>query len=185
MTAVEVVAWIVAIVVAVPLFLAGWRLGWRHFQYFLSRRDNYRASPWELFVQQSRTSLLGGALLGGAVGLVTYAVVAVVGRSLVEEHLGPLIQPPVTTTVVPAPAVEKPPRVPGEERKVPERPAEAAPMVTSVQESVHAQEQPNQDTKAACMQRRAEIERLEKEKQYDGDDEIVRQRHGLPPKPTC
>jgi len=182
MTAVEVAAWIVAIVVAVPLFLTGWRLGWRHFQYFLSRRDNYRASPWELFVRQSRTSLLGGALLGGAVGLVTYAVIAVVGRSLVEEQLGPLILPPVTTTAVPAPAVEKPTQVPGGERKAPERPA---PMVTSVQESVHAQEQPNQDTRAACMQRRAEIERLEKERQYDGDDEIVRQRHGLPPKPTC
>jgi len=39
--------------------------------------------------------------------------------------------------------------------------------------------------KAACAKAREDVERLEKEKQYSGDDEIVRARMGLPPKPEC
>jgi hypothetical protein len=39
--------------------------------------------------------------------------------------------------------------------------------------------------KAACAKAREDVERLEKEKQYSGDDEIVRARMGLPPKPKC
>lgn len=176
-------AWVVAIVVGAPAALLAWRLGWKYFHHFVSRREKYGLSDYVYLIKRIwfAASAAGFAWLatGGAAGL---------GVAMLFDS--PANNDVPTNRQVEAVAVPR--------EAPPSRPTAGA--ATPVDDVVRQGRQPVPDeaTESAAPTLRApassdvapvltqftkeEIERLEKEKQYSGDDPIVRQRLGLPPK---
>lgn len=185
-SALHVIALAAAIVAAIVPFVVGWRLSWRHFQLFMHRRDNYRLSAARYALKRIRFALGGGVIFGGIAGIAAYVVVAVVGHQVLVEPNGPVVDP--VSTVGPATDIAGKKNAEAKERSRSERPALVkAPFTASVQPSVQTKEKPSQESvaKLSCLQIREDVMRLEMEKQYSGDDEIVRERLGLPARPSC
>jgi len=189
---VTVVPLTVAVLVAVPVALVGCTLSWRMFRHFSNRGRNHPTSSLRYFLKQVRFAAGAGILSGAAVGALIYAAVV----------LSPHIEAPQRVLVEAAPmasamagsvahelpkssvAAAKPEPYSFDQASyspsVAKEPASAPPARV-----VLTQKRALAIAQNSCTKLRQEVERLEREKDYSGDDEIVRDRLGLPPRPTC
>jgi hypothetical protein len=189
---VTVVPLTVAVTVALPVALLGCTLSWRMFRHFSSRGRNYPTSSLRYFLKQVRFAAGAGILSGATVGALIYGAVV----------LSPHIVAPQQTVVEAAPITSATAASVSHElakssvaaatadpysfdrvsysTSVTKEPASAPPSRVVLTERRAPATGQN-----SCTKLRLEVERLEREKDYSGDDEIVRDRLGLPPRPTC
>jgi len=186
---------VAAFALAAPAFLRGWRLGCG---YFLRRRESYRLSEAGFFVTRLQFAAGGAIALGGMATGAAWAMLFSAVHLLAPQYLeGPrgltVATPPIEPVKVETTAARSVQVKPANRASVKQAAADQ-PMNAGI-EAVAAQTYSDakarrtanakQSAQSSCAESRQAVARLEAEQQYSGDDEIVRARLGLPPKPTC
>jgi hypothetical protein len=194
----NVVAIIVGVSVALPVAVKAWKAAWRNFHRTMSRSDNYHTSENAYFAKRVQYALGASVVLGAFAYAVAYVGIRFTISAYVEyaqspqtEH--PAVIPPsvnveVTTTGVAnsEPRASVTPGASAESRVVSSSPDAPVVTATSPEPTTSLQKvAPEMAARDACLELRHEVEQLEKKAQYSGDDDIVRARLRLPPKPTC
>ena len=114
-----IVGAVVAVLVAVPAFITGWRLGWKYFHHFVSRRDDARLSDAAYLLKRIQFASGAAVVLGGGLGVLVYATVAFLGSTIPQSgrdatipEAAPTAAAPMATPKSSVQPVEAPPGLP-------------------------------------------------------------------------
>jgi len=171
---------------SIPFFFVGFHFGLKYFPHFLSLRDEVELSNYAYKMSSYKFAFGAGVMLT----VVAYGVI-LVAISLIYSTFFPPNTNSVKPTIseIPKPSESTILNTPAAIPPVPNRLPEVTPLKPDMS-SDPTQSEPRATSEVtsplpqtAGPMTKEEIEQLEKEKEYSGNDPIVRQRLGLPPKP--